>query len=357
VLLALLPLLAVTSACVREPEPLLRIERVLTPTSEPLAQAAPTGTAAAPPVSAPLAITPAPSVTPTTPGSTPSATATSNRSEGRYTPPAYVTPAPSLRPGSGREDAELVRVIEEALGDDKDGASVVVKRLTDGATAHWNADRVHYAASLYKLTVLYEAFRQRKLGALSFEKAVPVTGAYLDQDLGTINRLPRTPEGDLEIGVAVRGMVALSDNTSATILLDLLGHRNIDATMRALGLTSTSVNTTELPTSALDMARVMEAIVRGEGLDPQAAQEMLAMLLAQETRSGIPRGIPAGVRTGNKTGTWPGATHDVAVVLAPTGAYVIAVLTDGSWAWDPITRVSRAVYEYWNIGRQAGTGR
>jgi beta-lactamase class A len=257
----------------------------------------------------------------------------------------------------GKDDPELKRVIEQALGDDKDGASVVVKRLTDGTMARWNADRVYYAASLYKLAVLYEAFRQRKLGTLSFERAVPVTEAYVAQDLGTLTRLPRTPEGGLAIGEAVRGMVTLSDNTSATILLDVLGHRNIDATLQALGLTSTSVNTTDLPTTAADMARLMEAIVRGEGLDAQSAQEMLALLLAQETRAGIPRGIPQGVQVGNKTGTWPGATHDVAVVLAPTGPYVIAVLTEGSWAWNPITRVSQAVYQYLAGGRPAGSGR
>lgn len=350
-LLPALVVLCVAVACARsEPGPLLRIER-LTPTSEPLAQAQPATGAAIPGTIPPPALPASMSPTGARPTASPTAKPGAIQGEGRYAPPAFVTPAASTRASSGREDAALVRVIEEALGEDKDGASVVVKRLTDGATASWNPDRVHYAASLYKLTVLYEAFRQRKLGTLSFERTVPVTGAYLDQDLGTLARLERAPNGDLAIAEAVRGMVSLSDNTSATILLDLLGHRNIDATMQALGLTATSVNTTELPTTAADMARVMEAVVRGEGLDAGSAQEMLAMLLAQETRAGIPRGVPSGVAVGNKTGTWPGSTHDVAVVLAPSGAYVIAVLTDGSWDWNPITRVSRAVYEYWNSAR------
>jgi beta-lactamase class A len=280
-----------------------------------------------------------------------------SRGDGRIAPPPNVTPAPLLRPSQGREDPELLRVIEQALGADADGASVVVKRLTDGATARWNPDRVYYAASLYKLEVLYEAFRQRRLGVLSFDRKVAITDGYAAQDLGTLVRLSRTPEGDLEVREAVRGMVALSDNTSATILLDLLGHRNIDATMISLGLTASSVNTTELPTTASDMARLMEAVARGEGLDGQSAQEMVALLLAQETRAGIPRGLPAGVPVGNKTGTWDAATHDVAVVLAPTGVYVIAVLTDGSWAWDPVTRVSKAVFEYWSTPRQASGSR
>jgi beta-lactamase class A len=255
-------------------------------------------------------------------------------------------------PAAGRVDGELEAAIQRALGDQAAHVSVVARRLTDGVTARWQGERVYYAASLYKLEVLYEAYRRRELGALNFSRRVPIDD-YADQDLGTVSRLPRGPEGDVTVGDAVQAMIAFSDNSSAALLLDLLGHRAIDATMAALGLVGSSVNTTELPTTADDMARVMEAIARGEGLDTAAAQEMTTLLLAQENRHGIPRGVPAGVPVGNKWGGWDGYTHDVALVLAPGGSYVLAVLTD-SGGWDVITRVSRAVYEHWNGGARAG---
>ena len=69
------------------------------------------------------------------------------------------------------------------------------------------------------------------------------------------------------------------------------------------------------------------------------------MLLDQRTRFGIPQGVPSGVPIGNKTGTWEGATHDVAFVDAPGGAYVIAILSDRGWEWSPLARVSKAVFE------------
>lgn len=314
---------------------------------------------ATPVIAPPVAGAPFPVSTRLSPGptATPVATASASRGDTRLTPPPYVTPAPVLRPTQGREDPILAKVIEEALGADAASASVVVKRLTDGTVARWNPDRIYYAASLYKLEVLYEAFRQQRLGVLNFERTVPIIDRYAAEDLGTLSRLPRAATGEVAIADAVRAMIMLSDNTSATLLLDLLGHRNIDATMAALGLTSSSVNTIELPTTAADMARLMEAIVRGEGLDAEAARAMVELLLAQETRAGIPRGVPAGVLVGNKTGTWPGATHDVAVVLAPSGTYVLAVLTEGSWAWAPIVRVSRAVYEYWAANGPSRGGR
>ncbi|MCI0545345.1 MAG: class A beta-lactamase-related serine hydrolase, partial [Actinobacteria bacterium] len=101
----------------------------------------------------------------------------------------------------------------------------------------------------------------------------------------------------------------------------------------------------ELPTTARDVARIMDAIVAGEGLDP-ATQELLMQMLARQTvRSGIPRGLPKGVESGNKTGTWEDITHDVAYVQADTGVYVIAVLTATDRDWDVIRDVSKAVFD------------
>lgn len=284
--------------------------------------------------------------TPASVGATPTAT--------RFPAPTRV-PTAQARPFSpGREDPALLAAIQEALGEGAASVSVAVRRLSDGLSASWQAERVFYAASLYKLAVLYEAYRQRELGLLDFERAVPVTDVYVREDLGTLASVPRLPNGDLRVADAVRAMVTLSDNTSATILLDLLGHRNIDATLAALGLHATSVNTRELPTTAADMARLMAAIVRGEGLSAAAAEEMVNLLMAQQTRAGIPRGVPVGVPVGNKTGTWSGALHDVAVVSAPTGPFVIAVLTDGSGGWEVIARVAAVVYQY--LARPTRTG-
>jgi beta-lactamase class A len=139
-------------------------------------------------------------------------------------------------------------------------------------------------------------------------------------------------------------MVTLSDNTSAVAMLHRLGGATIDATLRDAGIENTSVNTEELPTTASDMARIMELIVRGDGVSESAKTMMRDLLLGQGTRTGIPQGVPREVAVGNKTGNWEGATHDVAFVDAPDGTYIIAVLSDGSWEWDPLVRVSAAVY-------------
>mgnify|MGYP000362651245 CR=1 FL=1 len=82
-------------------------------------------------------------------------------------------------------------------------------------------------------------------------------------------------------------------------------------------------------------------------MSPQASAAMESLLLRQQIRDRIPQGVPAGVSVGNKTGNWTDATHDVAIVYAPWGTYVLAVLSDRPWTNTPIVELSRQVYQYY----------
>ena len=83
---------------------------------------------------------------------------------------------------------------------------------------------------------------------------------------------------------------------------------------------------------------------------------MEALLLRQQIRDRIPAGLPAGVPVGNKTGNLPNATHDVAIVSAPSGTYVLAVLSDRPWSSAPIVALSQEVYAYYEVGPSAIPG-
>lgn len=259
-------------------------------------------------------------------------------------PAARQAPDGNPLPVPMAEDSRLQAAILDELGPNASRYGVVVRRLSDGLGATVNPGRVFYAASTFKLAVLYEAERRRSLGELDFSATLELTPEDLDEDLGTLADLPLGPDGTLTIAGALEAMIVHSDNASAVALMHLLGAGAIDETLASLGLRHTSVNTRELPTTAADMALLMEAIARGAGVDAVARAHMRELLLAQLTRTGIPAGLPVGVIAGNKTGTWENATHDVAFVEAPGGTYVIAVLSEAGWEWDPVARVSRAVY-------------
>ena len=256
-------------------------------------------------------------------------------------PPA---PAPvrGLAPAVG--DPALLAAIQDALGEDRDHVAVSVRRISDGRSAAVNGDYQFYAASTFKLAVLYEVERRISTGDLRLDDRVTISGEDAAEDLGTLAALPLAPDGSLTIGDALRAMVTHSDNASAVALLHLVGAANVDATLRRIGAADLSVNTRDLPATAAGMARLMEAIVRGENLSPDARRHARDLLLAQEWREGIPAGLPPGATAGNKTGTWEGLTHDIGFVEAPGGTYVIAVLSAHGWVWDPIARISAAAW-------------
>jgi beta-lactamase class A len=241
-------------------------------------------------------------------------------------------------------DADLQALVESVLDTQIDHYGVVVKDLRSNTTAAVNPDAVFYAASLFKLPIMVEAFIQRHAGLLAFTDSIVATWDDLIEDLGTF---PGDVGDAYEVSQLLEMMITLSDNTSAIMLLRTLGGEVIDETMVSLGLTSTSVVSYDLPTSAGDMAVLLEAIARGQTFGVEASNEMTDLLLQQTWRSRIPRGLPDDVPVGNKTGDWYDAAHDVAIVFAPSGTYILAVLTDGEGSDLKIVELSERVYEYY----------
>lgn len=265
---------------------------------------------------------------------------------------AATVPADSTTPGVTRPflsatDPALEEVVRTVLDGRLDHYSVVVKEMDTGTGMSLSPDRVFYAASLFKLAVMYEAFRQAEAGRIQLSSELTVTGAALAEDLGTLDKVSLAVGDRYSIGRLVELMIVFSDNTASVLLRDALGRENIDQTLRDLGLRSTVIDSPDLPTTAGDMALLSEAIATGRGVGEAARREMRQMLTEQSVRGRIPAGIPAGVPVANKTGTWDDAGHDVAIVYAPSGTYLLTVLSDLTVRDDLIADLSRRIYAYY----------
>jgi beta-lactamase class A len=146
---------------------------------------------------------------------------------------------------------------------------------------------------------------------------------------------------------AVRAMTIVSDTPTAALLQDTLNPVRVDQTLRSLGLSETENANRDLPTSARDMARLLAAIAAGEGgVTEESRVEMLSLLRQEGFREGVVASVPPETPVAHKTGSYTDATHDVALVWGPAGPYVIAVLTDRSYDWEPVREISRAVWDY-----------
>jgi beta-lactamase class A len=242
-------------------------------------------------------------------------------------------------------DPALQALIAETLGEDLPSYAVVVHHLVNGRSAAVNEAQVYYAASLFKLSLLLTAYRQLDSGEVDFSQELVLEKRYVEQDLGTLDLLG-LQEGDIiTMADAVRAMIIVSDTPTAIMIQDLLGPARVEQMLQSLGLSETNY-TTELPTSARDVARLLEAIASGEGVSEASRRDMLSLLLGERIGLGIPEGIPEGTPVAHKTGNWSNATHDAALVWGKGGPYIIVILSDKAWEWDLTVAVSGAIYDY-----------
>jgi beta-lactamase class A len=309
-----------------------------TPTAEPTAEPTPTPTPEPTPTP-----TPEPTATPVpTPTPEPTPTPTPEPLD-----PPHPVSCVDLEP---EIDVHLQYAVEKALGDHTGGFSVVVQELTTGARAEVIPEQSYYGASLYKAAVMYEVLRQVEEEKLDLEQYVTIDGFYASQDLGTLGAFGWSAGSEITIYDALEAAIIISDNATAYLLGDLVGWHAVDETLQSIGIENTEFSYDELPTTANDMALLLEAIACAEGISEESSQLMLDFLADQRINNRLPYYLPSDTVIGHKTGNWDDANHDIGIVYGTNGIYVIAVLTNNPGADEQIGLLSRDVYEYFHPG-------
>ncbi len=246
-------------------------------------------------------------------------------------------------------DARLQQVVVTSLGDEADRVAVVIKNLDDGSGIMLDPDRDFYAASLYKTWVMLEAFNQQDAALLDWHELYIVSEYYesFGLNLGELQACDVVTLGDV-----LDRMMGRTDNVAANILLERVGAGNINRTLRSLGLSVTGfVDEERLPTTAREMALLLEAIYEGEAINEAASEQMLEALGTESIDDRIPALLPPGTQVAHKTGNWKDATHDAGIVLSEDATYIIVVLTDFGYFDDGATLIaelSLAVHDYYN---------
>ena len=255
---------------------------------------------------------------------------------------------------------------------------IVARDLGSGEEASVNPQEPFYAASVIKLPIMVEVFRQAAAGrfALADRRVLraedQVGGSGILQDL--------SPGLELPVIDLVTLMITLSDNTATNMLIDLVGTDSVNETMAELGLTGSRLyNKIQVvpvkragtnTITAADMALLLGHIARGTAVSQRACLEMIRILKRQQDQDGIPAGLPpqpddvvqglGGIprwEVANKTGWIPGIEHDAGIVYyregGRSGAFVLVVLTRGiedrAQSQAAIRRVAAAAYEHFAL--------
>jgi beta-lactamase class A len=285
-------------------------------------------------------------------------------------------------------------IIKETKGFEKI-LGVSVKHLGTGDEANFNGEELFPTASVFKVPVIVELYRQVEAGRLNLDNRIVLKDSLKVPGSGILKELG---EG-LEVTVRdlSRLMMILSDNTATDMLVEKVGKENINATMRRLGLNNTLVladcrdllfdlvGENSLPdeektldlylrlakngankgswslgternnvTTPQEMNRLLGMIVEGKAAGRSGCDAILeTMGKCQTGEYRVPKYLPTEkVKMERKTGSLPGIRNDVGVItiLATGERYCISCFTkdaqDVYAAEEAIARVSRNVYQF-----------
>ncbi|SRR6266487_3415287 len=213
-----------------------------------------------------------------------------------------------------------------------------------------NSDMLFPAASLAKLPILVEIARQVQRGTLSWETRYKVLEAASVNSAGVLADL--LPDLQPTLHDLAHLMIAISDNTAANMLLDLIGMQAVNVTMQQLGLTSTWLERRFIDfdarksgrdnwTTAGDMALLLSYLCTELLPDHE---RMLNMLLCQNDRTILPAYWGEEVPFAHKTGGLPGIIHDAGILYpphSPQTPFIIVVMTSDV-ADEPLARYTLA---------------
>lgn len=211
------------------------------------------------------------------------------------------------------------------------------------------------AASLYKLGVAAEVFRQERSGVISFKDPMVITNdALIEGDTMFV-------AGDvgkrITIGEAVDFMITRSSNVAAILLLKRVGPYNVNTIFGELGLKDTRLldrpfrniyGNAKNQTTPRDIARFFDLLLHGKVVDNQTSQAIIKLLLRQKIDDRLPSALPESVLVAHKTGNLVGVVHDAGIIYTPAPIIVVALSQDVSSeaeAVATIAQVARVAYE------------
>jgi len=249
-------------------------------------------------------------------------------------------------------DIEGLRTgLESEIKESGAEVGLAFKDLESGESLLIEADVMMHAASLMKVPVMIEVFRQAEQGKFRLDEEIPIKNEFKSIADGSSYSLTVTDDSDddiyqsvgkkLSIQELMHRMITVSSNLATNVLIELVDAQNVMRTLDELGIQNMKVlrgvedikayeKGLNNQTDALSMMQVLLSILEGSAGSEEACQQMIEILSQQKFRAKIPAGIPERIRVANKTGSISRIDHDAAIVFPwERKPYVLVVLTRG----------------------------
>ncbi len=254
---------------------------------------------------------------------------------------------------------EKYLTVEAALLGISDNVSLYFKDLKSNNEVSIDPTKSWIPASTIKAYVVLEAFRQRSLGLIDFDKTVTIKAENVVPTELETDEFPRLREGtQATIKQLVEAMIIQSDNTAYNTLLDILDRRNINLSLKNIGITETVVGEklnlddgqfqTDLQvlgrqpntTTVKDLATFFDLLYNKKIAN---ADEILTIFKRQKINDMIPALLPNDIAVAHKTGDWAPIYHDGGVVYKPDNPFILTIFTNSD---DPriVARMAEVAY-------------
>lgn len=195
------------------------------------------------------------------------------------------------------------------------------------------------AASLIKIPILLEGFRQYDRGILDLQETLPVQAVHRVGGAGVLQALSE----DLKLKIIdyMALMMIVSDNTATNILIDHFGMNEINQCIKTLNLEGTKLNRKMMDfeaalkgmdnfTTAGDIVRCLRAIEEKSFLTKESSIQAFNILERQQFKNKLCDSIDSElVQIASKTGELPGVEHDCVIMKYGSRTIYAAVLIDG----------------------------
>lgn len=250
--------------------------------------------------------------------------------------------------------------------------AVVFKELKGENSILINETEMFHTASTMKTPVMIELFTQIEEGKISLEDSILVKNEFksiVDSSLYSMDISRDSGESmydflnkNCSIEFLTNKMITESSNLATNILIDLVGAKNVNNTMHALGAKNMQIlrgvedikafdlNLNNM-TNAIDMALIYELLYNTKLGKQSSCQKMIEILQEQKHNDIIPNFLPKSVKVAHKTGSITKVLHDCAIVYPENGRDYILIYLSKNVESNTISteigaKISKIIYDY-----------
>ena len=215
--------------------------------------------------------------------------------------------------------------------------AVAFKDLVTGEVFLHNGGRVFPAASLIKIPILMEFFRQVHEESLNPGERVELSPGQKVGGCGVLTLMaPGLRPTLMDIAVL---MITVSDNTATNVLIDRLGMKKINRFLKSQGLEKTCLHrrlmikpNTKIQKNFMTAGEIMTLLSRlyyREILPDGPTEKIIGIMSGQQHIEKLPRRLPRDLKIAHKPGEIGGVCHDAGIVFCPEHPYILCVFTEG----------------------------